>query len=97
MLERRAVFGPAVALRSDILASLGGAFHVSYRALWPDSSEQCARRQSSSARNQEGHDREAPQTDRAGCQEKSARALSARTFLRTLFLRGAKYSLVRTD
>src|SRR6266576_6298645 len=81
---------------SAILATSRRCFHVPNRPLWPHSGQQCTRERSLVAGYQEGHDCQAPEADRAGGSQESKSAVPAGTVLRSLFLRRAEYSLVRT-
>ena len=49
------------------------------------------------SRRSESDDRQAHEADRAGCAEENADPLPAGTFLRTIFLCGTKFALVRID
>src|SRR5450631_2635395 len=80
---------------SDIFSLSRRWSHVPQRALWSDSGKQRAQHDPLARRDQESHDRQAPEADRAGCEEESPGTLPAGTFLWSLFLRGAGHSLVR--
>src|SRR5215469_15671287 len=69
-------------------------FHVSNRALRPDPGEQSTRRRSPAICDQESHDRQAPQADRAGGEEEGADLVPTGAFLRTVLLRRAEHPLV---
>ena len=83
--------------QQSAILSLPEVLHVSHRALRPDSGEDSPGRPTAVVGHQEGHDRQAPQADRAGREEESQNPLPAGTLLRPVLLRRAEHALVRTD